>query len=69
MCLHFYFLLFYSLWKTYDPKSTGLIKYKEFLIKLGISADRYEKYMPTESVAHALCWSDKKARDIMEDVR
>ncbi|KAG8185328.1 hypothetical protein JTE90_008233 [Oedothorax gibbosus] len=60
--------LFNDLWKTYDPKSTGLVKYTDFLIKLGINADRYEKYMPTETVAHALCWSDKKAKDFMDDV-
>ncbi|GIY16801.1 EF-hand calcium-binding domain-containing protein 6 [Caerostris darwini] len=60
--------LFDDVWKNYDPKSTGVIKYKDFLISLGINADRYQMYMPSESVAQALCWSDKKAKDEMDDI-
>ncbi|GFY62989.1 EF-hand calcium-binding domain-containing protein 6 [Trichonephila inaurata madagascariensis] len=59
--------LFDDLWKNYDPKSTGVIKYKDFLVRLGINADRYEKYMPPETVAQALCWSDKKAKNTMDE--
>ncbi|XP_055951550.1 EF-hand calcium-binding domain-containing protein 6-like [Argiope bruennichi] len=60
--------LFDDLWKNYDPKLTGVIKYKDFLIRLGINADRYQMYMPSETVAQALCWSDKKAKDTTDEI-
>ncbi|GFT80125.1 EF-hand calcium-binding domain-containing protein 6 [Nephila pilipes] len=60
--------LFDDLWRNYDPKSTGVIRYKDFLVRLGINSDRYEKYMPQESVAQALCWSDKKSKNIVDDI-
>ncbi|CAL1284066.1 unnamed protein product [Larinioides sclopetarius] len=60
--------LFEDLWKNYDPKFTGVIKYKDFLIRLGINADRYQMYMPSDTVAQSLCWSDKKAKETTDEL-
>lgn len=55
--------VFEDLWKSYDPKASGIISYRDFLIKLGISADRYKKYMPNATAASSLCWKEKKKDD------
>ncbi|XP_015913325.2 EF-hand calcium-binding domain-containing protein 6 isoform X1 [Parasteatoda tepidariorum] len=60
--------LFNELWKVHDPKCKGTISYKDFLIKLGINADRYRTFMPSETVAQALCWSDKQSKNLTQDL-
>ncbi|XP_054717444.1 EF-hand calcium-binding domain-containing protein 6-like [Uloborus diversus] len=57
-----------ELWKNYDPKGSSIIKYRDFLVKLGINTDRYEKYMPPENVASSLSWTDKKAKDKVDGI-
>ncbi|XP_054717442.1 EF-hand calcium-binding domain-containing protein 6-like [Uloborus diversus] len=57
-----------ELWKNYDPKGSSIIKYRDFLVKLGINTDRYEKYMPPENVASSLSWTDKKSKDKVDGI-
>ncbi|XP_035227514.1 EF-hand calcium-binding domain-containing protein 6-like [Stegodyphus dumicola] len=68
-CFEFSDDLYNELWKCYDPKATGVIRYRDFLVKLGVNADRYRKYMPPETVAHAMCWTDKKSKNLMDDIK